>query len=84
MKINKFEKETYNGVHIIPGTILDALYKLFFKSYNHSNIIKNMDYIVNYQLCFSHGSDTELNTLYILFKFFCVVGTDMETETQSD
>lgn len=43
MKIYKFEKETYNGAHIIPGTVLDALYKLFFKSYNHSNNNNNMD-----------------------------------------
>lgn len=30
MKIYKFEKETYNGAHIIPGTVLDALYKYSF------------------------------------------------------
>lgn len=30
MKIYKFEKEIYNGTHIIPGTVLDALYELFF------------------------------------------------------
>lgn len=26
MKIHKFEKETYNGIHIIPGTVLDELF----------------------------------------------------------
>lgn len=30
LKIYKFENETYNGAHIIPGTILDASHKLFF------------------------------------------------------
>lgn len=47
MKMQKFKKDSYNGAHIIPSTVLDALYELFFKPYHHSNNNNNMDYIVN-------------------------------------
>lgn len=35
----KFEKETYNGAHIIPGTVLGALYTLLFFNSTITQII---------------------------------------------